>query len=502
MPAAYDELRERLAQVSDLGRVIRVLGWDQQVIMPRGGAAPRAEQLATMRRVVHERFTDDEVGRLLEELRPYEESLPHDSNEASLVRVARREYEKARRVPADLAAELARAASDGHEVWLRARAESDFPRFLPALERNVELKHRYIDCFEPAAEPYDTLLDDYEEGATAAEVRVVFDRVKEALVPLIASVREAAPLDDGFLDGPWPIDRQQLLVRSILDRLGFDEGGWRLDLTAHPFASLSGLTDIRITTRYAEDSLTGLFASIHEFGHGLYEAGSAPELDRTPICGGVSLGLHESQSRLWENLVGRSRPFWRRFYPEIRDAFPETLGRVSEETFWRGVNRVHPSLIRVEADEVTYGMHVILRFELEQEILSGAVALRDLPEAWNARMKEYLGVDVPSDADGVLQDVHWSGGIIGYFPTYLLGSIMSVQIWERLRRDLPELDDQIEAGEFGPLAEWLREHLHSLGAKLTPKETLARVVGGPLDPEPYIAHLRGKVAEVYGVTVS
>lgn len=501
MNAAYDELRERLAEVSDLGRVMRVLEWDQQVMMPRAGASSRADQLATMRRVLHERFTDDTVGRLLDELRPYEESLPRDSTEASLIRVTRRDYEKARRVPADLAADLARAASEGHEIWLRARAASDFAAFLPALRRNLELKHRYIECFDPAAEPYDTLIDDYEEGATTAEVRAVFERLKEALVPLIAAVKEAGPLDDSFLSGPFPIERQKAVVRSILERFGFDESSWRLDLTAHPFATHSGLSDIRITTRYAEDSLTGLFAAMHEFGHGLYEAGSAPELDRTPICGGVSLGLHESQSRLWENLVGRSRPFWQRFYPELRSAFPETLHGVSEQTFWRAVNRVEPSLIRVEADEVTYGMHVILRFELEQEMVAGTVELRDLPEAWNARMKEYLGVDVPSDADGVLQDVHWSGGIIGYFPTYLLGSVMSVQIWDRLRQDLPDLDDQIAAGEFGALREWLRERLHSLGSKLTPKETLERVVGGPLDPEPYIAYLRTKVVEVYGVAV-
>ncbi len=502
MSAAYDELRERLAQVADLGRVIRVLGWDQQVMMPRGGARPRAEQLGTMRRVIHERFTDDEVGRLLEELRPFEESLPHDSHEASLIRVARRDYEKAVRVPTDLAAELARAASEGHEVWLKARAESDFAQFLPALQRNVELKHRYIECFEPAAEPYDVLLDDYERGATAAEVRVVFDRLKEALVPLIAAVRDGEPVDTSFLSGPLPVDRQQALVRTILERFGFDESSWRLDLTAHPFASGSGVTDIRITTRYAEDSLTGLFAGMHEFGHGLYEAGMAPELDRTPICGGVSLGLHESQSRLWENLVGRSRPFWRRFYPEAQNALPDALGHVPEEAFWRAVNRVEPSLIRVEADEVTYGLHVILRFELEQDILSGAAELRDLPEIWNARMKEYLGVDVPNDANGVLQDVHWSGGVIGYFPTYALGSVMSVQIWERLRRDLPDLDDQIEAADFAPLTEWLREHLHRLGRMFTPKETLERVVGGPIDPEPYIAYLREKVGAVHGVTAS
>lgn len=500
MEEAHRELRERLAQVADLGRVIRVLGWDQQVLMPRGGAAPRAQQLATMQRVIHERFTDDRVGELLEELRPWEESLDPDSLDACQLRVVRHDYEKARRVPADLAAELAQAASEGHEVWLEARATSDFASFLPALRRNLELKHRYIACFDAVEEPYDVLLDDYEQGAKAAEVRRVFDRLKEALVPLIAAVGERSGAVDGApLAGPFPIERQQAFVRSILERFGFDEGAWRLDLTAHPFATLSGITDIRITTRYAEDSLTGLFAGMHEFGHGLYEAGSPGELDRTLLSGGVSLGLHESQSRLWENLVGRSRPFWQRFYPALREAFPEALGGVDVEAFWRAVNRVEPSLIRVEADEVTYGLHVILRFELEQEMLAGTVALDDLPEVWNERMRSYLGVEVPDDAHGVLQDVHWSNGIIGYFPTYALGSVMSVQIWERLRQDIPGLDEQIGDGEFTALREWLREHLHHLGRRYTPEETLRRVVGGPLDPEPYLAYLHAKASEVYGI---
>jgi carboxypeptidase Taq len=496
----YAELKGRLEQLTDLGRIARVLTWDQQVMMPPGGSAARAEQLATLGTRIHEELVSDELGRLLEELRGFEESLPHDSDEASLIRVTRRDYEKARRVPSELSGELARAASLGQQVWVRARAESDFAMFIPALERNLELKRRYVDCFEPAGEAYDVLLDDYEEGMTAAEVRVVFDRLKEELVPLIAAVRERADaVDDACLDGPFPVERQRDAVLSILRPLGFDEAEWRLDPTVHPFASGSGLNDIRLTTRYVEDGLMGLFAGIHEFGHGLYEHGSAPELDRTPICGGTSLGLHESQSRLWENLVGRSRPFWKRFYGSLQATFPEALGKVDLEGFYRAVNRVRPSLIRVEADQATYSLHVILRFELEQDLLAGRVALSDLPEAWNARMKHYLGVDVPDDAQGVLQDVHWSSGIIGYFPTYALGNVMSVQIWETLRGDLPDLDDQIEAGEFAPLRDWLREHLYRHGRKFMPKETLERCAGSPIDPGPYLRYLKSRVAEIYGV---
>jgi carboxypeptidase Taq len=497
---AFAELRTRLAELTDLGRIARVLTWDQQVVMPPGGSAARAEQLATLGTRIHEELVSDELGRLLEELRGYEESLPYESVEASLIRVARRDYEKAKRVPPELSGELARAASLGQQVWVRARAESDFGLLLPALERNLELKRRYVDCFEPAGEAYDVLLDDYEEGMTAAEVRVVFDRLKEELVPLIAAVREQGDaLEDGFLDGPFPVERQRDLVLSVLRQLGFDDAEWRLDPTAHPFASGSGLTDIRLTTRYVEDGLMGLFAGIHEFGHGLYEHGSAPELDRTPICGGTSLGLHESQSRLWENLVGRSRPFWKHFYGRLQSAFPEALGSVDEETFYRGVNRVRPSLIRVEADQATYSLHVILRFELEQDLLRGEVALADLPEAWNACTKEYLGIDVPDDARGVLQDVHWSSGIVGYFPTYALGNVMSVQIWEKLRGDLPDLDGQIEAGDFAPLGDWLREHLYRHGRKFMPGETLERCAGSPIDPEPYLRYLKARVAEIYWI---
>jgi carboxypeptidase Taq len=497
---AFAELKERLARLSDLSRIGRVLGWDQQVMMPPGGAAARAEQLGTLGRIAHEHLIDGAVGRLLEELRGYEESLPYDSFEASLVRVARRDYEKAVRVPPALSAELARAASLGHQAWLEARAASDFARFMPALERNIELKRRYVDCFEPTAEPYDVLLDDFEPEMTTGEVRRVFDRLKEELVPLIAAVGGSADAVDGTLArGPFPVERQRAAVLAILEQLGFDESSWRLDPTAHPFASGSGITDIRITTRFVEDALMGVFASIHEFGHGLYEHGSAPELDRTPLCGGVSLGLHESQSRLWENLLGRSRPFWRRFFAGLQDTFPEALASADAESFYRAVNKMEPSLIRVEADEVTYNLHVILRFELEQELLAGTVELRDLPEEWNRRMEEYLGVEVPDDARGVLQDVHWSGGVIGYFPTYSLGNVMSVQIWQALRLELPELDEQIEAGEFAPLREWLRDRLHRHGRKFSPQETLELCTGRRIDPEPYLGYLRAKVADVYGV---
>jgi carboxypeptidase Taq len=285
----------------------------------------------------------------------------------------------------------------------------------------------------------------------------------------------------------------------VVTRFGYDPTAWRIDPTVHPFASGGGVNDIRITTRYMDDTLEGLFATMHETGHGLYEHGVAPELERTPLARGTSLGLHESQSRMWENLVGRSLPFWRYFFPRLQEAFPGVLDSVEVEEFYRRVNTVRPSLIRVEADEATYNMHIILRFELEQDILNGIVTLEELPEAWGARMEQYLGVEVPDDRRGVLQDVHWASGSIGYFPTYALGNVVSAQIWERVVDDIPDLAAQFEQGEFDGLRAWLGERLYRHGRKFTPKETIERVCGGPLDPEPYLRYLREKLGGIYGL---
>jgi carboxypeptidase Taq len=492
-PAAYDELTARLAPIVDLRRAASILLWDQQTMMPPAGAGVRSEQLATLQRTAHELFVSDETGRLLEEVRSYEESLDPESDEASLIRVTREDFEKAVRVPADLRAEMTRAGSQGLQAWIKAKAASDFEAFLPALERNYELRRRYVECFEPAEEPYDILLDDYERGMKTAEVRTIFDRLKEELVPLIAEVGEQG--SDEVLEGNFPEDAQRAVSHEVVDLFGYREGSWRLDPTVHPFASGGG-SDIRITTHYDERNLESLFATMHEYGHGLYEHQVDTAFQRTPLGSGVSLGLHESQSRMWENLVGRSRPFWNLFYPRVQATFPEQLGKVELEAFYRAVNRVQPSLIRIKADEVTYNMHIILRFELEQDLVNGRVELAELPELWNAKMDEYLGVEVPDDANGVLQDVHWSAGTMGYFPTYSLGNVISVQIWERLRRDLPDLDEQIERGEFGPLKEWLREHVHKHGRKLGPRGTLEKAVGGPIDPEPYLRYLKQKFTEL------
>jgi len=490
--AAYVELKERLGEIQDLQKTRSFLAWDQQVLMPAGGSGVRAEQIATLDRIAHSSFISAEIGRLLGRLEAFEAARPYDSDEASLIRVTRLDWEKARRVPADLRADMSRASSLALPVWAEARQNSDFSLFLPLLRQNLELRRRYVECFDAYDEPYDALLDDYERGTTSAEVRVVFDRLKTEQVPLVASgTREGSR---PARDRPFSLEGQQKFELRVLERFGFDRTSWRLDPTVHPFASSLGIDDIRLTTRYHETNLDGLFGSLHECGHGLYEHGVSRTLERTPLARGTSFGLHESQSRLWENLVGRSLPFWRFFYPLLRETFPEALAAVELEDWYSSVNWVQPSPIRVEADEATYNLHVILRFELEQELLAGSVDLAELPELWNARMLEYLGIEPPNDRLGVLQDVHWAGGHIGYFATYALGNVISAQIWERLSAELPDLDDQFAQGEFGELRAWLTERLYRHGRKFTPKETLERVVGGPIDPGPYLRYLGTKLA--------
>ena len=491
MASPLDELRVRLAEGADLRRAAGVLGWEQRVTMPPRGTEARADQLATLGRIAHERFVDAEVGRLLDAAEPLVESLPYDADDRSLVRVTRRDWEKARRVPAALREELTRAAARGHHAWVEARRTSDFAAFLPYLRTNVDLKRRYVECFEWSDSPYTPLLDDYEPGMQTTEVREVFAVLRPALTELVASAPE---VDASFLRGDFPPEAQRDFAERVVATLGFDAGAWRLDPTAHPFCTSFTNRDVRLTTRYRPDDLESVWSTLHEAGHGLYAHGIADSLLRTPLDSAPSLGINESQSRTWENLVGRSRPFWEHWYEPLQEAFP-ALCAVGLDDLVRAINRAEPGLIRVDADETTYSLHIILRFELEQELIEGTVALEDLPEVWNARMQEFLGVEVPDDGHGVLQDVHWSGGGIGYFPTYALGNVISLQLWDVVRQALPDLDEQLAAGDARPLSDWLRDNLYALGRKLMPKETLERLTGSPeIDPEPYLAYLRDKQA--------
>jgi carboxypeptidase Taq len=500
MKDRYEELTTKLAEIHDVHMARSILSWDQHTKMPPKGGEVRAEQLGTLDRIAHELFIDDDIGALLEELRPYEESHDYESDEASLLRVTRHEYAKAKQVPSDLRAELTRAGAIALAAWVEAREKSDYAIFLPYLRRNVELQREYVACFPKVENDYDVLLDDFDEGMKTTEVRAVFDELKIELIPLIAEIAERADaVDNSCLTGHFPIDKQRAFAVEVLEQLGYDHESWRLDPTVHPFAMSAATTDIRLTTRYDENDINSLMAAIHEFGHGFYEAGIDPRLERTPLSQVTSMSLHESQSRMWENLVGRSLPFWKHFYPRLQATYPEQFNSVELDEFYRAINKVEPSLIRIEADEATYNLHIILRFELEQEILDGSLDLADLPEAWNARMTEYLGVDVPDDAHGVLQDVHWSGGAIGYFPTYSLGNVISVQLWDQVRAAIPDLDQQFERGEFGELSVWLREYLHRNGRKFTSKETLERIVGGGIDSGPYLRYLKDKLGGIYGI---
>jgi carboxypeptidase Taq len=498
MSQAYERLRILLGEIYDLERVGFLLAWDQETTMPPDAAPARAEQRATIGRAAHERLVSDELGRLLEELRGQEESLPYESDEASLIRVARRDHKKACRVPTELRAEILRAGALGLGAWLEARERRDFEVLRPHVERQLELKRRYIECFEPTGDPYDVLLDDYERGFTTAETERVLEHLKQELVPLVEAARE---VDGDDLEGPFPVEGQRAFSVALLERLGSDRRSWRLDHSEHPFTANLAISDIRLTSNFRETHLGGIFAAIHEFGHGLYERQISPSLARTPLAGGASSALHESQSRMWENLVGRSRAFWRFAYDDLCRALPR-LREVEPYRFFRAVNRIRPSLTRVDADEITYNLHIVLRFELERELLAGRLEARHLPEAFDKRMDAYLGVDVPDVRAGVLQDIHWADAALGYFPTYSLGNVMSVQIWEKACADLGDLDARIERGDFAELREWLREHLHRHGRKFTPRETLARAAGSEIDPEPYVRYLKGKLGEVAGVAVS
>ncbi len=491
MEPSLVELKEHLAEISDLERAGGVLAWDMQVYMPPTGADARGTQLATLSGLVHEKRIADRIGELLDAVEPYAGSLPYDADDACLVRLARRRWEKLRKVPPELAAEFTKTQADAYQTWVGAREQGDFAAFRPSLERVLDVRLRIAECFAPYEDVYDVLLDDFDEGLRTEDIRRVFDVLQPELTSLVAE--HAADEPDESLRGPFSIDKQDALSREVVEAMGVTWDSFRLDLTVHPFAITFGLGDVRLTTRYDENDLNSLFTAMHEGGHGLYEFGSSPSLDRTPMCGCSSSSLHESQSRLWENVVGRSLPFWRWFYPRVQEAFPGRLGEVSLESFHRAVNQPLRSYIRVDADETSYGLHVILRFELEQELVTGRLAVADLPDAWNTRFHELLGLEVTDDRQGVLQDSHWSTGYFGYFPTYLLGSVLSVQVWERAKQALPDVDEQIEHGDFSDLHGWLRENVYALGSKFTPAETIERIVGGPIEPEPYLAYLRGKL---------
>lgn len=493
------ELKNRLLEINDLESASAVLNWDQSTYMPPGGAAARARQMSTLARLAQEKFIDPQVGRLLDDLASYEQSLPYDSDEASLIRVTRRDYERAIKVPPEFLGQLYAHAAESYQLWTAARPENNFEAVRPALEKTLDLSRQMADYFAPYDHIADPLIDMADYGMKAESIRQLFAQLREQLVPIVQAITSQTPADDSCLRQNFPEDQQLAFSEQVIRQLGYDFHRGRQDKTHHPFTTKFSLGDVRITTRVKENFLgETLFSTIHEAGHAMYEQGIRMELDGTPLAGGTSAGVHESQSRLWENLVGRSRNFWEFFYPKLQAVFPEQLGSVSLDTFYRAVNKVERSLIRTDADEVTYNLHVMVRFDFELELLEGKLAVRDLPEAWKSRYESDLGIRPPDDADGVLQDVHWYGGIIGgSFQGYTLGNIMAAMLFDKALKAYPSISQEITQGEFGTLHSWLREHVYQDGRKFTAPEVIERATGQSLTIEPYIRYLTTKYGDLY-----
>ena len=500
-------LRSALADIMDLRHAAAVLEWDQETYMPSGGAETRALQVATLRRIAHERFTSDELASLLDH------AMPESRIDSDLVRVTRRDWQRATLLPSRLVSEQAEASGRAKTAWKHAREADDFALFAPHLRQLVALAIEEADRVRPliaqergtdyapsdADARYDALLDTYESGASTADIARVFTDLRGDLVPLVAAIAAQPAPDDDFLRQPVDPDVQWAFGESVAADFGYDFEHGRQDRSSHPFTTSFGISDVRITTRIDPNFFpTGFFGTVHEVGHALYEQGLDPALDRTPLADGTSLGMHESQSRLWENLVGRSDAFWQGRYADLQRRVP-SYGAVSRGAFVRAINKVEPSLIRVEADELTYHLHVLLRFEIERQLMAGTLDVEDVPDAWNAAMQDLLGITPPSNADGCLQDIHWSLGAIGYFPTYSLGTLMSAQLWNAAERDLGALAPQLAAGTFAPLLDWLRTNIHHWGRTRTAGEILQDATGSDLDAAPWLAYARAKYGALYGV---
>jgi carboxypeptidase Taq len=481
---ALEKLRGRLGELTDLTALEMLAEWDQQVMMPSDGAAGRAQQLGTLARLTHERATAEEIGGWLAEL----DGAELDELDQDIVRLARRDWDRDRRVPTELAVELARASAEGQDSWQRARAHDDFAAFAPALERNVELARAYGECVAGEGETaYDALLGDYDFGCRTQDLRRLFAALAHALPPLVAEARVHSP--PRTLEVPGAA--QRAAVAGTLRRLGVDERSWRVDVSAHPFTSWMGRRDTRITTRYDDGDVESLLSSLHEYGHALYERQTDPSLERTNLATGTSMSVHESQSKLWENHVARSPAFAEVLAGELgAGGFPVVAAELHATLVG-----VEPSLIRVSADPLTYPLHIVLRFELELALVEGELAVADLPAAWREQMRRLLGVEVPSDALGCLQDVHWGAGSFGYFPSYALGCLIAAQLWEAMEAEIGPREDDLRRGEAVPIQRWLAEHVHRHGRRLDTIPLVERATGRGLEVEPflrYVAPLAGR----------
>jgi carboxypeptidase Taq len=499
MKEKLEQLKALQAEIFDLNVAQAVLGWDQQTYMPTGGAEARGNALATLGRIAHQKATSDEMGKLLDDLKKETAGLDPDTDEARLIKVSWKDFQDATRIPSDFVAEFALASTRGHEAWVEAKGKSDFSIFRPHLEKLLELGKRLVTYFPPADHPYDVLLDRFEPGMKTADVKAIFEALRPQQVELIRAIAARPQVDDSFFYLPFDEQKQWDFGVEVITRFGYDWNRGRQDKAAHPFSTSFGIDDVRITTRFEELAVAAFFSTAHEAGHALYEMGVNPAYDRSALTGGASMAIHESQSRMWENMIGRSLPFWEHFYPKFQSLFPTQLGNVDLQKFYRAVNKVEPSLIRVNADEATYNLHIMLRLEIEIGLIEGTLLVKDLPEIWNAKFKEYLGIVPPDDAQGVLQDVHWSSGLMGYFPTYALGNLVSAQLWEKINQEIPDLDEQTRAGKFDALLDWLKRNVHTHGRKYETQELVQKVTGSKIDPAPYMRYLRSKFSTVYGL---
>jgi carboxypeptidase Taq len=498
---AVARLNALVGEIVDLRQAASLIGWDERVSMPPGGVAAHGGMTATIQRIAHEKFTSAQLGSALQEAAREVDALPPDSEAARLVKVTVRDYDRAVRVPSEFVAEQALVASAAHQAWKNARAQSSYALFQPHLEKVVRLGQQYAGFFQPVAHPYDALLDPYEPGTLTSEIQQIFNVLRPRQVELVRAIQERPVEQASFLTAAYDEREMHAFSTEVITAFGFDWTRGRQDTSTHPFAAPIGSDDVRITTRFDNRNPFEMpFAAMHETGHALYEQGVSPSWARTLVCGGASLGVHESQSRLWENVIGRSRPFWQHFFPRLRQRFPSQLGGLTLDEFHRGINQVKQSLIRVEADEVTYNLHVMLRVEIEIALLTGAISTTDAPAYWNAKIEEYLGIAPDNDANGILQDMHWSIGLFGYFATYTLGNLISVQLWEKYQEDDPQWAARIERGEFGALREWLRVALHQHGRSYQPRDLVVRITGQPVSTGPYLAYLESKYGELYGLS--
>ena len=500
MEEKLKKLKSLLAEIANLKAADEILGWDQLVNMPGGAAEDRGEQIATLEKIIHAKATSDDIGKLLGELTADIKQLDPDSDDACLIRVAKRDYDKQTKVPAEFVTEMARVSTVAQSVWEKAKAQSNFELFRPYLEKLVKLRRQYADFFKPWDHVYDPLLDDFEPGMKTSEVQVIFNTLRSRQVELIKEISQVKQVDRSFLFLDYPESGQLAFGEKVISKFGYDWNHGRQDKSTHPFTTSFGLNDVRITTRFNTNYLpTAMFGTMHECGHALYELGIDKKFNRSPLADGASMAVHESQSRMWENLIGRSKPFWNHFFPILQEIFPTQLGNVDVKAFYKGVNAVEPSLIRVEADEATYNLHIMLRLELEIALMDGSLLAKDAPAAWNAKFKEYLGIVPPDDAKGILQDMHWSFGGFGYFPTYALGNLVSAQLWEKLNKDIPNLEEQVEKAQFTEILGWLRKNLHVYGAKFEPQELVKKVTGSEIIPEPYFRYLESKFKAIYNL---